>query len=147
MVSFNFTHRFKSVPLTHCIYSPPLSRWLFPYLNLQQIRVRRVFDKEANNVIYTSFSTRLDKGSDKNKARYKSSMCAVHLNLWTSWVPPYYMLICCDEVILIRTTLLFCFCIILLIVKLILNWPMCPSRNDMIWLRNCNSVTVIQFLK
>jgi catabolite regulation protein CreA len=47
----------------------------------QQIRVRRVFDPVANNLIYTSFSTRLDKNSDTNKGRYKSSMCAVHLNL------------------------------------------------------------------
>lgn len=49
-------------------------------LFFKQIRVRRVFDKEGNNLVYTSFSTRLDKGNDKNKSRFKSSICAVHFN-------------------------------------------------------------------
>ena len=45
----------------------------------KQIRVRRVFDKVSNNLVYASFSTRLDKGDDSNKSRFKSSICAVHI--------------------------------------------------------------------
>ena len=49
-------------------------------LFFKQIRVRRVFDKVGNNLVYTSFSTRFDKGNDNNKSRFKSSICAVHVN-------------------------------------------------------------------
>lgn len=49
-------------------------------LFFKKIRIQRVFDKESNSLIYTSFSTRLDKSADQNKARFKSSLCAVHIN-------------------------------------------------------------------
>jgi catabolite regulation protein CreA len=49
-------------------------------LFFKQIRVRRVYDKVGNNLVYTSFSTRFDKGNDNNKSRFKSSICAVHVN-------------------------------------------------------------------
>lgn len=49
-------------------------------LFFKQIRVKRVYDKQTNTAVYVSYSTRLDKGSDKNKARFKSSLCAVNLN-------------------------------------------------------------------
>ena len=48
-------------------------------LFFKQIRVRRVYDKASNNLVYASFSTRLDKGDDSNKSRFKSSICAVHI--------------------------------------------------------------------
>ena len=48
-------------------------------LFFKQIRIKRLYDKETNSVIYASFSTRLDKGDDSNKSRFKSSLCAVHI--------------------------------------------------------------------
>ena len=44
------------------------------------LRVRRVYDADSNTVVYTSFSTRLDKKSDTNKSRFKSAICAVNLD-------------------------------------------------------------------
>ena len=49
-------------------------------LLFKQFRVQRIYDKEKNTVIYASFNTRLDKNSDTNKSRFKSSVCAVNLN-------------------------------------------------------------------
>lgn len=49
-------------------------------LFFKAIRVKRVYDKQSNTVVYASYSTRLDKNSDKNKARFKSSLCAVSLS-------------------------------------------------------------------
>ena len=48
-------------------------------LIFKQIRVRRLFDKQSNSLIYVSYNTRLNKGDDTNKSRFKSSMCAVNL--------------------------------------------------------------------
>ena len=48
-------------------------------LFFKQIRIKRLYDKETNSVVYASFSTRLDKGDDSNKSRFKSSLCAVHI--------------------------------------------------------------------
>eukprot|EP00601_Ochromonadales_sp_CCMP2298_P000458 CAMPEP_0173186116 /NCGR_PEP_ID=MMETSP1141-20130122/9951_1 /TAXON_ID=483371 /ORGANISM="non described non described, Strain CCMP2298" /LENGTH=179 /DNA_ID=CAMNT_0014109759 /DNA_START=105 /DNA_END=645 /DNA_ORIENTATION=+ len=48
-------------------------------LFFKQVRVRRVYDKETNTLVYASYSTRLDKGQDTNKGRFKSSLCAVHI--------------------------------------------------------------------
>ena len=42
--------------------------------------MNRIYDKETNTLIYTSYSSRFDKNSDTNKGRYKSSMCAVNIN-------------------------------------------------------------------
>lgn len=49
-------------------------------LFFKQTRIRRIFDASHNNVIYVSYSTRLDKGKDTNKSRFKSSTCVVHLD-------------------------------------------------------------------
>mmetsp|Transcript_9925 Transcript_9925/g.14045 ORF Transcript_9925/g.14045 Transcript_9925/m.14045 type:complete len:224 (-) Transcript_9925:138-809(-) len=49
-------------------------------LLFKQLRVQRVYDKEKNSVVYVSFNTRLDKGNDDNKSRYKSSICVVNLD-------------------------------------------------------------------
>ncbi len=48
-------------------------------LFLKQTRIRRIYDKQANNLVYVSYSTRLDKNKDTNKSRFKSSTCVVHL--------------------------------------------------------------------
>mmetsp|Transcript_33340 Transcript_33340/g.69451 ORF Transcript_33340/g.69451 Transcript_33340/m.69451 type:complete len:231 (+) Transcript_33340:33-725(+) len=44
------------------------------------LRVQRIYDEEKNTVVYVSFNTRLDKGDDSNKSRFKSSLCAVNLD-------------------------------------------------------------------
>mmetsp|Transcript_13814 Transcript_13814/g.16779 ORF Transcript_13814/g.16779 Transcript_13814/m.16779 type:complete len:207 (+) Transcript_13814:50-670(+) len=49
-------------------------------LLFKQLKVQRIYDKEKNTVIYVSFNTRLDKNSDDNKSRFKSSTCAVNLD-------------------------------------------------------------------
>ena len=43
------------------------------------LRVQRIYDEEKKTVVYVSYNTRLDKGSDDNKSRFKSSLCAVNL--------------------------------------------------------------------
>jgi len=48
-------------------------------LFFKQTRIRRIYDKEANNIVYVSYSTRLDKSNDSNKSRFKSSTCVVHM--------------------------------------------------------------------
>ena len=48
-------------------------------LLFKTLRVQRIYDKEKNTVVYVSFNTRLDKNEDSNKSRFKSSICAVHL--------------------------------------------------------------------
>mmetsp|Transcript_27271 Transcript_27271/g.45733 ORF Transcript_27271/g.45733 Transcript_27271/m.45733 type:complete len:192 (+) Transcript_27271:120-695(+) len=48
-------------------------------LFFKQVKVRRVYDKDTNTIIYASYSTRLNK-DDQNKARFKSSLCAVHID-------------------------------------------------------------------
>ncbi|CAM9386530.1 unnamed protein product [Ascophyllum nodosum] len=45
----------------------------------KSIVVRRLYDKEANNVVYVSFSSKLNANSDNNKSRFKSSLCALHV--------------------------------------------------------------------
>jgi CreA protein len=49
-------------------------------LLFKELRVYRVYDEAANTVVYVSFNTRLDKGDDSNKSRFKSSLCAVNLD-------------------------------------------------------------------
>eukprot|EP00548_Thalassiothrix_antarctica_P005587 CAMPEP_0194133804 /NCGR_PEP_ID=MMETSP0152-20130528/3819_1 /TAXON_ID=1049557 /ORGANISM="Thalassiothrix antarctica, Strain L6-D1" /LENGTH=216 /DNA_ID=CAMNT_0038829165 /DNA_START=14 /DNA_END=664 /DNA_ORIENTATION=+ len=44
------------------------------------LRVQRIYDEPKNTVVYVSFNTRLDKNSDTNKSRFKSSICAVNLD-------------------------------------------------------------------
>lgn len=49
-------------------------------LLFKSIKVNRVYDKEGKTAIYTSFSSKADKGNDKNKSRFKASLCAVALD-------------------------------------------------------------------
>ncbi|KAL7479355.1 hypothetical protein ACHAW6_005089 [Cyclotella cf. meneghiniana] len=49
-------------------------------LLFKELRVQRIYDAEKNTVVYVSFNTRLDKNSDTNKSRFKSSICAVSLD-------------------------------------------------------------------
>eukprot|EP00566_Odontella_aurita_P021853 CAMPEP_0113600958 /NCGR_PEP_ID=MMETSP0015_2-20120614/42976_1 /TAXON_ID=2838 /ORGANISM="Odontella" /LENGTH=229 /DNA_ID=CAMNT_0000509233 /DNA_START=168 /DNA_END=857 /DNA_ORIENTATION=+ /assembly_acc=CAM_ASM_000160 len=49
-------------------------------LLFKTLRVQRIYDKEKKTVVYISFNTRLDKNSDTNKSRFKSSTCAVNLD-------------------------------------------------------------------
>jgi CreA protein len=49
-------------------------------LLFKTLRVQRIYDVEKNTVVYVSFNTRLDKGEDSNKSRFKSSLCAVSLD-------------------------------------------------------------------
>lgn len=49
-------------------------------LLFKTLRVQRIYDKEKNTAVYISFNTRLDKNSDTNKSRFKSSTCAVNLD-------------------------------------------------------------------
>lgn len=49
-------------------------------LLFKALRVQRIYDKENNAMVYVSFNTRLDKGSDSNKSRFQSSTCAVSLD-------------------------------------------------------------------
>lgn len=49
-------------------------------LLFKTLRVQRIYDEERGVVVYVSFNTRLDKNSDSNKARFKSSTCAIGLN-------------------------------------------------------------------
>jgi CreA protein len=48
-------------------------------LLFKTLRVQRIYDVEKKTVVYVSFNTRLDKGEDSNKSRFKSSLCAVAL--------------------------------------------------------------------
>ena len=49
-------------------------------LLFKTLRVQRIYDEEKQTMVYISFNTRLDKNSDTNKSRFKSSVCAVPLN-------------------------------------------------------------------
>ena len=59
--------------IRHLIQPPAILR-----AKHQSVKVRRVVDKESNNIVYVSYSQRLSQ--DKNdKGRFKSSLCAVHV--------------------------------------------------------------------
>ena len=45
-------------------------------LLFRSINVRRLYDKE-NTLVYVAYSTRLNKGDDENKSRFKTTMCAL----------------------------------------------------------------------
>ena len=49
-------------------------------LLFKTLRVKRVLDKEANALVYVSFSTRLNKDDDSNKSRFSSSLCTIPLD-------------------------------------------------------------------
>jgi CreA protein len=50
-------------------------------LLFKTLRVQRIYDVDKHTVVYVSFNTRFDKGDDSNKSRFKSSLCAVNLEL------------------------------------------------------------------
>eukprot|EP00188_Purpureofilum_apyrenoidigerum_P000740 Plantae.Rhodophyta-Purpureofilum_apyrenoidigerum.ctg13519.p1 GENE.Plantae.Rhodophyta-Purpureofilum_apyrenoidigerum.ctg13519~~Plantae.Rhodophyta-Purpureofilum_apyrenoidigerum.ctg13519.p1 ORF type:complete len:206 (-),score=28.96 Plantae.Rhodophyta-Purpureofilum_apyrenoidigerum.ctg13519:288-905(-) len=55
----------------------------------KSVHVRRLYDKDANVLIYISYATRFAKNDDDNKSRFKSSMCAVPIDPSTpATVPP-----------------------------------------------------------
>lgn len=45
----------------------------------QQIRIRRVIDKQSNTLVYIAYTTRISTQSDSNKSRFRSSVCALPL--------------------------------------------------------------------
>ena len=49
-------------------------------LLFKEIRVQRIYDVEKNTLVYVSFNTRLDKNSDSNNSRFKSSVVAIPLD-------------------------------------------------------------------
>lgn len=56
-------------------------------LLFKDLKVRRVYDEDKKTLIYVSYNTRLDKGEDSNKSRFKSSLCAISLEEPTPSVP------------------------------------------------------------
>eukprot|EP00933_Yihiella_yeosuensis_P000671 TRINITY_DN101066_c0_g1_i1.p1 TRINITY_DN101066_c0_g1~~TRINITY_DN101066_c0_g1_i1.p1 ORF type:complete len:247 (+),score=64.07 TRINITY_DN101066_c0_g1_i1:89-829(+) len=47
-------------------------------LMFKTLKVKRVYDAEAKNVVYVVFTEKMDANDDKNKSRFKSQVCAVH---------------------------------------------------------------------
>lgn len=48
-------------------------------LLFKSLKVRRIYDIKNHNLVYVSFSEKLMAGDDSNKSRFKSSLCAVHI--------------------------------------------------------------------
>ena len=42
--------------------------------------MRRFVDREGESVVYAVYSQRLDKGEDSNNSRFKSNLCAIHVD-------------------------------------------------------------------
>ena len=49
-------------------------------LLFKSLKVRRIVDKPGETVVYAVYSQRLDKGEDTNNSRFKSALCAVHVD-------------------------------------------------------------------
>ena len=49
-------------------------------LLFKSLKVRRLVDTEGQSVVYAVYSQRLDKGDDSNNSRFKSNLCAVHVD-------------------------------------------------------------------
>jgi catabolite regulation protein CreA len=49
-------------------------------LIFKSLKVRRLVDREGESVVYAVFSQRLDKNEDSNNSRFKSNLCAVHVD-------------------------------------------------------------------
>ncbi len=49
-------------------------------LLFKSLKVRRVLDKEGQSVVYVLYSQKLDKNDDPYGSRFKSSLCAVHVD-------------------------------------------------------------------
>ena len=46
-------------------------------LLFRRINVRRLYDKEAKQLLYVTYGTRVNKDDDASKARFRSAMCVV----------------------------------------------------------------------
>ena len=57
-------------------------------LLFKELRVQRIYDAEKKSLVYVSFNTRLDKGSDTNKSRFKSSISAIAIEPDGLALPP-----------------------------------------------------------
>jgi len=44
------------------------------------LKVKRVYDSTAKNIIYVAFTERMNTDNDKNQSRFKSQVCAVHVD-------------------------------------------------------------------
>lgn len=53
-------------------------------LLFKSLKVRRIVDREGETVIYAVYSQRLDKNEDSNNSRFKSNLCAVHVDEFRS---------------------------------------------------------------
>ena len=53
-------------------------------LVFKSLKVRRLVDREGESVVYAVYSQRLDKGEDANNSRFKSNLCAVHVDEFAS---------------------------------------------------------------
>ena len=49
-------------------------------LLFKTVRIRRIYDEEAQTLIYVSYSTRLNKDDDDNNSRFKTTTCAIPIN-------------------------------------------------------------------
>ncbi|CAM9702123.1 unnamed protein product, partial [Phaeothamnion confervicola] len=49
-------------------------------LFFKTIKVRRLYDKDAGTVVYVAYSDKFDARADDNKSRFKSSLCALHVD-------------------------------------------------------------------
>lgn len=49
-------------------------------LVFKSLKVRRLVDREGQSVVYAVYSQRLDKNEDANNSRFKSNLCAVHVD-------------------------------------------------------------------
>lgn len=49
-------------------------------LLFKSVKVRRLYDEETNTIVYVSFASRLDKGDDANKSRFKSDICVLKVD-------------------------------------------------------------------
>ncbi|CAL1133935.1 unnamed protein product [Cladocopium goreaui] len=49
-------------------------------LLFKTLKVKRIYDAEAKNILYVVFTERLDTKDDNNKSRYKSQVCALHVD-------------------------------------------------------------------
>merc|ERR1712086_1250718 len=53
-------------------------------LVFKSLKVRRLVDPVGESVVYAVFSQRLDKNEDSNNSRFKSALCAVHVDKFES---------------------------------------------------------------
>mmetsp|Transcript_47482 Transcript_47482/g.111045 ORF Transcript_47482/g.111045 Transcript_47482/m.111045 type:complete len:240 (-) Transcript_47482:87-806(-) len=44
------------------------------------LKVKRIYDADAKNILYVAFTERLDSNNDSNKSRFKSQVCGVHVD-------------------------------------------------------------------